>query len=69
VSYSIFAEDIATGAVQTLPETHPMRHFSLPELDLLADQAGFERLAAEGFLTGEPPSEDTWGLCVVLRKS
>lgn len=69
VNYSIFAEDVATGAVQTLTETHPMRHFSLPELDLLADLAGFERLAAEGFLTGEPASEATWGLCLVLRKS
>lgn len=69
VNYSLFVEDLATGAVQTLTETHPMRHFSLPELDLLAEQAGFERLAAESFLTGEPPSEDTWGLCVVLRKS
>ena len=69
VNYSIFAEDVATGAVQTLIETHPMRHFSLPEISLLADMAGFERLAAEGFLTGEQASEDTWGLCVVLRKS
>lgn len=69
VNYSIFAEDLATGTVQTLTETHPMRHFSLPELSLLADMTGFERLAAEGFLTGAPPSEDTWGLCLVLKKS
>ena len=68
VIYSIFAEDQNDGTVQTLSESHPMRHFSLPELDLLADLAGFERLAAEAFLTGEEPSEDTWGLCVVLRK-
>ena len=69
VIYNIFAEETASGAVHTLTETHPMRHFSLPELDLLADRAGFERLAAEGFLSGEAPSEETWGLCVVLRKS
>lgn len=69
VDYTIFAEDLVTGAVQTLAETHPMRHFSLPELDLLADGTGFVRLAAEAFLTGESPSEDTWGLCVVLRKT
>lgn len=69
VHYSIFAEDLASGTVQTLTETHPMRHFSLPELSLLAAMTGFERLAAEGFLTGAPASEDTWGLCLVLRKS
>lgn len=68
VNYSIFAEELATGTIQTLTETHPMRHFSLPELDLLADHAGFERLIAEAFLTGEDPSEDTWGICIVLRK-
>jgi hypothetical protein len=46
-----------------------MRHFSLHELDLFADIAGFESLCAEAFLTGEPAGKDTWGLCVVLRKT
>lgn len=68
VHYSIFAEDLQLGSVQTLSEVHSMRHFSLPELDLIAEHAGFERLDAEAFLTGEPPSEDTWGLCLVLKK-
>jgi len=69
VNYSILARDRATNALETFTETHPMRHFSLPELDLLAAAAGFERHGAEAFLTGEPPGEDTWGLCVVLRKT
>lgn len=68
VNYSILARDRATDALETFSETHPMRHFSLPELDLLATSAGFERQAAEAFLTGEAPSEETWGLCVILRK-
>lgn len=68
VNYTIFARDCASGHVTTLKETHPMRHFSLPELDLLAAAAGFERLCAEEFLTGREPGEDTWGVCVVLRK-
>lgn len=68
VHYTIFARDTASGAVQTFTETHPMRHFSLPELDLFAAVAGFERLCAEAFLTGKPAGEDSWGLCVVLRK-
>ena len=68
VAYSIFARERATGAVTTLAETHPMRHFSLPELDLFASVAGFERLCAEEFLTGRVPGEDTWGVCVALRK-
>jgi len=68
VHYTLFARDTATGAVETCTETHPMRHFSLPELDLLAVSAGFERIGVEGFLTGAPPGEDTWGLCLVLRR-
>ncbi len=69
VHYTLFARTTATGAVETCTETHPMRHFSLPELDLLAQAAGFERCGAEAFLTGAAPGEDTWGLCVVLRKA
>jgi hypothetical protein len=35
----------------------------------LAEAAGFERLTAEEWLTGAMPSEATWGVCLVLRKS
>jgi hypothetical protein len=45
-----------------------MRHFSLPELDLLAEASGFERISAEEWLTRDPPSEAIWGVCLVLRK-
>lgn len=69
VHYTIYARDRASGAVQTLTEVHAMRHFSLPEIDLLAAASGFRRIAAEEFLTGRPPGEDTWGVCVVLRKN
>ncbi|MBM5816104.1 MAG: class I SAM-dependent methyltransferase [Cyanobacteria bacterium K_Offshore_surface_m2_239] len=68
VHYTVLAEDRSSGAFHSFEETHPMRHFSLPELDLLAEGAGFERLTAEEWLTGAPPSEDTWGVCFVLRK-
>lgn len=68
VRYSIYARDLASGQVQTLTENHPMRHFSLPEIDLLAATHGFERIAAEEFLTVNPAGEDTWGVCVILQK-
>ena len=69
VNYTIYARDLATCAVQTLRETHPMRHFSLPEIDILAGVHGFEMLAAEEFLTGDNPSEATWGVCVILKRT
>lgn len=68
VHYTVMAQELSTGLFHSFQETHPMRHFSLPELDFLAEGAGFERLTAEEWLSGAPPSENTWGLCLVLRK-
>lgn len=68
VNYTIYARERDAGSVQTLQETHPIRHFSLPEIDILAGVHGFERLAAEEFLTGNAPSESTWGVCVILKR-
>jgi SAM-dependent methyltransferase len=68
VNYTIFTRDLASGAVETMTETHPMRHFSLPELDLLAQMCGFVVVGTEEFLTGDSPSEKTWGVCLILKK-
>jgi SAM-dependent methyltransferase len=68
VNYTIYVRDIALGSIQSLSESHPMRHFSLPEIDLLAEASGFTRVNAEEFLTGEPTSDGTWGVCVTLKR-
>lgn len=68
VNYTIFARDKASGVVQITTEIHPMRHFSLPEIDLLAHQNNFKRIGAEEFLSSKPAGEDTWGVCVTLKK-
>lgn len=68
VVYTLFVRDRATNRCETFKEVHPMRHFSLPELDLVARCTGFERLTAEEFMTGAAPSEETWGICLVLKK-
>lgn len=68
VNYNIFIRDIASDKVHTLSESHPMRHFSLPEIDLFAELNGFVRIGAEEFLTGNPAGEDTWGVCVILKR-
>ena len=69
VEYTICAKEKASGDIQTLTELHPMRHFSLPEIDLFANAAGLKRIAAEEFLTANVPSENTWGVCVILQKN
>ena len=68
VNYTLQAEEIATHKLTAIHETHHMRHYSLPELELLAGFTGFTLLHSEEFLTGEQPGEKTWGVCCVLRK-
>ena len=45
-----------------------MRHFSIPEIALLAKTTHFELVHSEAFLTEENPSENTWGVCFILKK-
>jgi hypothetical protein len=45
-----------------------MRHFSIPEIRILADMNEFELVETKEFLTAAEPSEKTWGICFVLRK-
>jgi SAM-dependent methyltransferase len=68
VHYTVMAQNLTNGDFHSFEEIHPMRHFSLPELDLLTETAGFERLTAEEWLTSAPPSESSWGVCLMLRK-
>ncbi len=68
VHYTVFARRVPSGAYESFSEVHPMRHFSIPEIDLFAGVAGFQRAGVEEFLTGDPPGAATWGVCFVLRK-
>ncbi len=68
VGYTVFAEEIDQGTIESFEELHSMRHFSLPEILQLASVTGFEHVASAEFLTGNEPGADTWGVCTVLRK-
>lgn len=68
VNYKIFARPIYENHYEAIHETHSMRHFSIPEIDLLAQMSSFKLEHVEEFLTGKKPGQDTWGVCVVLRK-
>jgi len=49
-------------------EQHVMRHFSIPEISLLASFTGFELWRTMELLTCREPSTDTWAICYVLKK-
>jgi SAM-dependent methyltransferase len=68
VNYHVTISYLNTGAVQSFKEKHPMRHFSKPEIELLAYATGFEMIHTEEFLTKATPSVHSWGVCYVLRK-
>lgn len=69
VKYTIFSKRIADERWSMMTETHSMRHFSTPEIEFVASQAGFTLVGAEEFLTASAPGKDTWGVCYILKKT
>jgi SAM-dependent methyltransferase len=68
VNYSIFVEDLDTKEFFKFEETHNMRHFTINEIQLIANFTGFEIVKTEEFLTEKSPSNETWGCMYVIRK-
>lgn len=68
VTFNFIVLSPSAGETTSWDEVHRMRHMTLGEVQLLANQTGFSVLAAEEWLTGARPSRDTWGVCFVLRR-
>jgi SAM-dependent methyltransferase len=68
VNYDIIVKDLSNGSTHFFQEQHPMRHFSRPEIELLAYATGFEVIHNEEFLSQATPSVETWGVCYILKK-
>jgi SAM-dependent methyltransferase len=68
VNFEVHIVDKKTNELQIINETHPMRHFSLPELELFAEHTGFELIRSEEFLTKSTPNDKTWGVCIIFKK-
>jgi len=68
VRYTIFVKDLATNHIEEISESHPVRNFSIPEIELLAKITGFEVKKTEELLTSNEPSVKTWGVCFILQK-
>ncbi len=67
VNYHVFVRDLATQVVAELKETHTMRYFFKPEIELIAAHANFQCKHAEEWLSGEEIGCNTWGVCFVLQ--
>lgn len=68
VHYEVLIRRKGSHQIEVVAETHPMRHFSIPEMELLARLSGLEFIKAEEFLTAKLPTEATWGVCFILKK-
>ena len=68
IDYSIFVKELETNVIKNFKEAHLVRHFSLLEIEVLANRHDLELIHSEEFLSGKELSENTWGACVVLRK-
>jgi SAM-dependent methyltransferase len=69
VNYEVFIEELPTGGIKRLQETHLMRYFTTPEITCLAEFTGFGVVEAEEWMTRKSPSTSTWGVCYLLRRN
>lgn len=67
VNYRVFVRDLVTQAVSELKETHTMRYFFRPEIELWAILSGFTVQGAEEWCSAKPIGTTTWGVCFCLR--
>lgn len=65
VNYDIEILDKFTKNIENLSEKHLMRYFSIDEIKEFASKKGIEMVHSEEWLTGDCPSEKTWGVCFV----
>lgn len=63
VVYEIFVKNKATGEVSEIHETHAMRYFFPPELELAAELTGLRLLDRKTFMDdARNPGFDTWNV-------
>ena len=68
VNYQFFVKNKFDNNFKTFQETHPMRHFSLPEINYFAQKNGFLLEMSEEWITGNIPSKETWSISLVMKK-
>ena len=68
VNYLTFVEDLSSGLISKIEETHQMRAFDMTEITQFSNSSGFEVLQSEAWMTKESPSPRTWAVCSTLKK-
>ena len=68
VYYQNFIENLTTKEIQKVEECHEMRAFDLKELKKFATLCDFELIQSEEWMSRKSPSNQTWGVCSILKK-
>ncbi|MBU2896878.1 class I SAM-dependent DNA methyltransferase [Vibrio hepatarius] len=67
VNYEIHIDDLLSGDKVVKKETHSMRYFFDPELELILSQLGFEVIDKYEWLTNEEPKLSSWNVVWVVK--
>jgi SAM-dependent methyltransferase len=67
VNYQIFIKNKADNTIDEMQETHQMRYFFEPEIDLFLDQISLRKISCKEWLTDNIPDFDTWGVYFVAQ--
>jgi len=68
VNFEMVIYDKRNNQYNIVVEVHPMRYFFRPEIELFLGSVGMELLYFNEWMTGQAPSEHTWGVCCVASK-
>ncbi|HXH99443.1 MAG TPA: class I SAM-dependent methyltransferase [Sphingobacteriaceae bacterium] len=68
VNYEFIISNKITGEVTSLEESHTLRHFNTPQIELFAELSGFKVVRSEEPVTANPPGKNTWKVCYILQK-
>lgn len=69
VNYDLHISYKKKSRSENVKETHRMRYFFIPELNHLLSDCGLKVVKYEEWLTGDSPSEKTWGVCCIVKKN
>ena len=69
IKYTYYESNTSSKKFKITQETHPMRYFTIPELEYIAEGIGFKLLNVEEFLTAKEPSFESWGICLIFKKN
>lgn len=68
VNYELIIENKHNQQVNIIKETHPMRYYFMPEIEMLLSKSNMHLIYSREWMTEEVPSDKTWGVCCVAVK-